>query len=436
MTLRARLALAVVFTVTISVGLTSLVVLVSTGRALRSEVDESLRTRLEVVSGPLRAGRLLEAGIRLPRLGAAGGHTQLIQRSGAVRVVSGDDEPIPPSEAAHDLVANGGPDLIETVEVDGLDVRVLTSAVRPGTAVQVARPLDELENSLARLRRLVLGIMIAAAAAAGLVALVVVRTALAPLHAVSDTVERISRTGDLAMRVQVAGTDELGRLAHGFNVMLAALEEALAAQRTLIADVSHELRTPLTSLRTNIEVLRSAKGLSEDDQDRLTRDIDTQIAELSDLIRDVIDLGRERPKGASLDVVALDEVVALAVDQARTHWPEVVFETQLETSEVQGDRDLISRAVANLVDNAAKHGGSEVVVVVREGEVLVRDDGPGVAPEDLPHVFDRFWRAPSSRAKPGSGLGLAIVARTAHVHGGSVSVDSTPSHTTFHLKLR
>ncbi|MBI1844024.1 MAG: HAMP domain-containing protein [Actinobacteria bacterium] len=328
MSLRTRLALAAVIAVMVSVGLTSVAVLVSAGRTLRNEVDDSLRSRLEVVAAPLRGGGR-EPSLRLPRLGAAGGHTQLISRFGVVRVVAGDDEAIPPSPAAIALAARGGPDLLETVEVEGLKVRVLTSAWRAGSAVQVARPLDELESSLARLRRLLVGIMIGAATLAGLVALGVVRTALTPLHALSGTVERISRTGDLATRVEVTGTDELGRLASSFNVMLAALEEALTAQQTLIADVSHELRTPLTSLRTNIEVLRRAAGLSAEDQDRLTRDIDMQIAELSDLIRDVIDLGRDRARGPVPESVALDEVVAIVVEQARTHWPEVVFETQL-----------------------------------------------------------------------------------------------------------
>lgn len=436
MSLRARLALAAVIAVMVSVGLTSVAVLVSSGRTLRSEVDDSLRSRLEVVSAPLRGGgREPEPSIRLPRLGAAGGHTQLISRFGVVRVVAGDDEAIPPSTAAIALAARGGPDLLETVEVEGLNVRVLTSAWRVGSAVQVARPLDELESSLARLRRLLVGIMIGAGALAGLVALGLVRTALRPLHALSGTVERISRTGDLTTRVEVTGRDELGRLAISFNGMLAALEEALSAQRTLIADVSHELRTPLTSLRTNIEVLRRADGLSAEDQDRLTRDIDMQIAELSELIRDVIDLGRDRARGPVPESVELDEIVAIAVEQARTHWPEVVFRTRLESSAVQGDQEMIARAVGNLVDNAAKHGGNEVVVVVHDGEITVQDDGPGIAPADLPHVFDRFWRAPSARAKTGSGLGLAIVAQVARAHGGSVTVDSTPSRTTFRLKL-
>lgn len=435
MSLRTRLALAAVIAVMVSVGLTSVAVSVSAGRTLQNEVDDSLRSRLEVVAAPLRGGSR-EPSLRLPRLGAPGGHTQLISRVGVVRVVAGDDEAIPPSPAAIALAARGGgPDLLETVEVEGLKVRVLTSAWRAGSAVQVARPLDELESSLARLRRLLVGIMIGAATLAGLVALGVVRTALTPLHALSGTVERISRTGDLATRVEVTGSDELGRLASSFNVMLAALEEALTAQQTLIADVSHELRTPLTSLRTNIEVLRRAAGLSAEDQDRLTRDIDMQIEELSDLIRDVIDLGRDRARGPVPESVALDEVVAIVVEQARTHWPDVVFETQLESSVVQGDQEMIARAAGNLVNNAAKHGGNEVLVVVHDGEIIVQDDGPGIATADLPHVFDRFWQAPGARAKAGSGLGLAIVAQVARAHGGSVTVDSTPSRTTFRLKL-
>lgn len=414
--------------------LTSVIVLLSAERTLRAEVDDSLRDRLQVVLGPIRTDTLGSGlGIRLPRLGAAGGHTQLITRSGATRVLSGGDEPIPPSDAAVQIAASGGPSLFETVEVDGIKVRLLTAGGRPGVAVQVARPLDEIDNSIAQLRRLLVVIMLGATAFAGMVAFGSLHTVMAPLNALAKTVDGIRRTGDLTARVEVHGSDEVGVLASRFNEMLTTLEGSVGAQRNLIADVSHELRTPLTSLRTNVEVLRRADGLSTQDRDRLGRDIDMQIDELSKLIRDVIDLGRDQGPGIVKAAVALDEIAQVQAELAQSHWPGVSFQLELRPTSVQGDDEMIARAVQNLLDNAAKHGATAVTLEVRDGEVIVSDNGPGIDAEHLPHVFDRFWRAPGARSKPGSGLGLAIVAQVARDHGGLVRVESTPTATTFHL---
>lgn len=436
MTFRLRLVLAAVSVVLIAVTLISVSVFVSVERTLRDEVDDSLDERLQVVLRPLRTdAQALDRGVRLPRLGAAGGHIQLITRSGAVRVISGDDEAITPTPEALQLATTGGENLFETLEVEGLKVRVLTASGRAGIAVQVVRPLDELDSSIAQLRRLLLVIMAGSTILTGAVAYGAVRAVTTPIQALATTVERIRRTGDIRDRVEVRGSDELGRLASSFNEMLNSLEQSVSAQRLLIADVSHELRTPLTSLRTNIEVLRRADGLIPEDLDRLERDIDLQIDELSGLIRDVIDLGRDQVHGLSITPFALDEVVALVTEQARTHWPEVHFETLLASVPMQGDEEMVARAISNLVNNAAKHGATEVMVEVRAKEVVVSDNGPGIAPEDIPHVFDRFWRAPSARAQPGSGLGLAIVAHVARLHGGSVLVKSKPTKTTFWLRL-
>jgi two-component system sensor histidine kinase MprB len=243
----------------------------------------------------------------------------------------------------------------------------------------------------------------------------------------TKTAEAVTKTRDLSQRIEpsATGDDELGRLAGSFNTMLGALEESSRAQRQLVADASHELRTPLTSLRTNIEVLARGNRLAPDDRERLLDDVIEQIDEMTALIGELIELAREaRPDAIEEPArdVRLDELAAEAVERARRNRPEVEFMTDFDESLVHGTPSRIERAVANLLDNAAKWSppGGPVEVAVRAGEVSVRDHGPGIADEDLPYVFDRFYRSRGARGMPGSGLGLAIVKQVAESHGGTV----------------
>jgi two-component system sensor histidine kinase MprB len=232
----------------------------------------------------------------------------------------------------------------------------------------------------------------------------------------------VTETGDLSERIDIGGRDELSRLAGSFNAMLGALQESSRVQRQLVADASHELRTPLTSLRTNIEVLASERTLPAGERERLLTDVVEQLTEMTTLIAGLIDLARGEQQAAEPEEVRLDLVASEAVERARRDRPAVTFSTDLHESTVQGVPSTIERAVANLLDNAAKWSppGADVEVAVRDGEVTVRDHGPGIDAEDLPHVFDRFYRSPSARGRPGSGLGLAIVRQVAVAHGGEV----------------
>src|SRR2546428_2306609 len=207
--------------------------------------------------------------------------------------------------------------------------------------------------------------------------------------------------------------------------MLAALEESPRAQRQLVQDASHELRTPLTSLRTNIEVLASERTLPAGERERLLTDVVDQLGEMTTLVAELIELARGEQHTAEPEEVRLDLVAADAVERARRNRPAMAFTTNLEESVVHGIPATIERAVGNLLDNAAKWSpsGGPVEVEVRDGAVMVRDHGPGIAAEDLPHVFDRFYRARGARGLPGSGLGLAIVKQGAEAHGGEGVAD-------------
>jgi two-component system sensor histidine kinase MprB len=235
----------------------------------------------------------------------------------------------------------------------------------------------------------------------------------------------VTKTGDLSERIDASGTDELSRLAASFNTMLAALEEATRAQQQLVGDASHELRTPLTSLRTNVEVLAGGRELPADERERLLRDVIEQLDEMTTLVAELSELSRGELEPGEAEDVRLDLLAADAVERTRRNRPGIEFKTDFEESLVHGVPASIERAVANLLDNAAKWSppDGEVEVTVKEGEVVVRDHGPGIDEADLPYVFDRFYRASSARGMPGSGLGLAIVRQVAESHGGEVRAE-------------
>jgi two-component system sensor histidine kinase MprB len=266
---------------------------------------------------------------------------------------------------------------------------------------------------------------IAAGAAAGAL---VSRAALVPVRRLTRTAERIAETGDPSERVADAGgKDELARLGSAFNTMLEALENSIETQRRFVADASHELRTPLTSLQTNIEVLKQQERLAPGQRAKLFADLEREAHEMRDLITALLELARADAPQAHIEV-HLDEVVAHAVERARNRFANVTFQSTVEPTTIAGSPERLERAVWNLLENAGKWTapGSTVEVSLEDGELRVRDHGPGIAAEDRDHIFDRFYRATSARALPGSGLGLAIVRDVAEAHGGSVSAEEAP----------
>ncbi|HEY7018712.1 MAG TPA: HAMP domain-containing sensor histidine kinase, partial [Gaiellaceae bacterium] len=292
-------------------------------------------------------------------------------------------------------------------------------------AVVVVRSLREMNRALERLRLILILVSLGGIAVAAAAGALVSGATLAPVRRLTAAAERIAETGEPSERVPEGGHDELAALGASFNTMLGALEESLATQRRFVADASHELRTPLTSLRTNIEVLARGNKMPEEDRERLLSDVVEQIGEMTALIDELIQLARESRPDAVVEPagdVRLDLLAADAVERARRNRPGIEFETDLEESLVHGAPSTIERAVANLLDNAAKWSppGGPVEVEVRGGEVAVRDHGPGIEDEDLPYVFDRFYRSKAARGLPGSGLGLAIVKQVAESHGGTV----------------
>jgi two-component system, OmpR family, sensor histidine kinase MprB len=311
--------------------------------------------------------------------------------------------------------------------VNGQHLRVASTRAAGGKSVQFAQAVDDVDSTIADLGKTLLLVGGASVLVAALVALFVARAGLRPVARLTRAAERVATTKDLAASIDVQRRDELGRLASSLNAMLSALDTSREQQRELIRDASHELRTPLTSLRTNVELLTGRPDISEPERQRLLADVSQQVAELTMLMDDLAELARDAdtPTEETTEI-DLDRLVSDAVGRARLRAPEVTIDLELEPTLVEGRPQQLERAIVNVLDNACKWSpiGERVEVRLRNGTITVRDHGPGIDPEDLPRVFDRFYRAPAARAMPGSGLGLAIAQRVIEGHGGSVVLES------------
>jgi two-component system, OmpR family, sensor histidine kinase MprB len=339
------------------------------------------------------------------------------------------DVEIPVSDEAKQVAAGKHGEFFSNATAGGTDLRVLTVPVGPDTALQVARPLTEVNNTLSDLTLILVLVSIGGVALGGGLGLFVARTSLAPAAAVSEAARDVAQTKDLTRRIDVHGTDELGTLAASFNQMLEALEQSVGAQRRLVADASHELRTPLATLRTNIETLERRDGLSEEERKRVLEDLDAEMEELTALVGDVVELAREPAEGGGVrQDLRLDELAAEAVARARRRGRGLRFTERLDDSVVSGDPARLDRAISNLLDNAIKWSpeGGEVEVTLEGGRLEVRDHGLGFGEEGLARAFERFYRADESRGMPGSGLGLAIVQRIVSEHGGTAKAANAP----------
>jgi two-component system, OmpR family, sensor histidine kinase MprB len=424
MTFKRRLTFAAAIAVAVAVALASLVVYVIVKRELRREIDVDL-SRI-AATGQLVVGERLLFRIEESPLGGPPGYAQLVGSDGDVLWPRAAALPVSPEVQA---VAEGDSgSFYEDLEVNGMHIRVLTRAVGPGFAVQVARPLEEVDTVLGHLRWILLVITgCGIALAAGLGGLVT-RAALSPVKRLMMASEHVTQTNDLSYRIEVQGNDEISRLAVSFNAMLDALERAQHAQRQLVADASHELRTPLTSLRTNIEVLANEHRLTPRERDDMRRDILEQLDELTVLIGDVVELARGHEPALMTEEVQLHELVEASIERTERAWGNVRIDHKLTPALVRGMSQRLMRAINNLLDNAAKWSpaGGVIEVTLASGVLTVRDHGPGIAEEDLPHIFDRFYRSQAARGTPGSGLGLAIVREVAEAHGGRAEASNAP----------
>jgi two-component system sensor histidine kinase MprB len=321
--------------------------------------------------------------------------------------------------------------------VGGYEVVAVPYLQLQGTALVASEPLADDQAILKSLSLVLILISAAGIVVAAVAGTAVARSGLRPVLRLTEATERVARTGDLRP-IPVSGDDELARLTQSFNAMLGGLAESQEQQRRLVADAGHELRTPLTSLRTNLELLIEARKpgaptLSEQDTTELYTDVRGQLDELTTLIGDLVELARQDAPQVVHEPVELVEVLERALDRARRRASGVRFDVDLQPWALLGDASALERAVLNLLDNAVKFSPPDGVVgvVLRplgDGTAVIEvtDQGPGIAEDDLPHVFERFYRSEEARTLPGSGLGLSIVLQAAQRHGGMAYAGRAP----------
>jgi two-component system sensor histidine kinase MprB len=437
MSLALRVAVLTTLAVALTLGAASAIVFVTVRAQFESSLDEGMFQRAkDAVKSGYEPSQDQEktadtlAGIKI-----------LIVRGGML-VTRQQDVGFPYGQLEYDVSIGAAEQSARTLSYHGTPYRVVAVQAEPGTALVLAQPMDSVRDALERLKVILLLTSALGVALAGIAGWGVATNGLRPVRRLTEATEHVARTTDLTP-IEVTGRDELARLTTSFNAMLQALDASQERQRQLVADAGHELRTPLTSLRTNIELIGQAadnteRHLSDDQRHEIMGDVRSQLEELTTLVGDLVELARDEPMSRDPEPLDLSDVVNQAIDRVRLRAQDVRFDITLSPWMVIGEPQLLERAVTNLLDNAAKWSPADGVIHVRlvDGVLTVTDEGPGISAEDLPHIFNRFYRSSEARTLPGSGLGLSIVKRAAERHGGTVDVASPPGGgTTFTLML-
>lgn len=427
MRIRTRLTVAAAVAVACSIAMVAAIVFFAERRDLLDQVDTDLARRASAVADELLVSGEVDDVLR-PPFGEAVAYAQVISADGDVVALAPGSPDLPAGERSRAVAAGRADRFYDDVEVDDVELRLLTVPLSPGRALQLARPVDELGIHLLHLGGILLLVTLAGIGLAVLVGRLVARTSLAPVRRLTADAEHVAATRDLSSRIHAHGDDELARLATSVNTMLEALDTAVRAQRQLVADASHELHTPLTSLRTNVDVLCRSSDPSDAERRRLLADVTTDVESLVTIVGDLVDLARDAPVADEREEVALDVLIQACVCDARRHFPNRTFTCRLDPLVLVADRARLARAVSNLLDNAAQWTvpGTPIEITLGDGRLVVRDHGPGIDADDLPHVFERFYRSPAARAAPGSGLGLAIVGKVVDDHGWEVTAENDP----------
>jgi two-component system sensor histidine kinase MprB len=430
LSLRQRVVLLAMSMVAMVVVLIAVAAFIVVSAALYKDVDNQLqsRARLLIESGSLDAdpGKAIE-GIAYSDVNA-----MLIIPGRVIYTGNPVGQSLPLAQPEKDVIQG---DLLLSLRTANHQ-RVLAERINNGDTLLLSKslaPTDAVLRQLGTVLLIIGGIGVAIAAMAGGM---VARAGLRPVRRLTDAAERVARTDDLRP-IPVSGSDELARLTESFNTMLRALAESRERQARLVTDAGHELRTPLTSLRTNVELLMAsmapgAPRLPEDEMAELRADVIAQIDELSTLVGDLVDLTRDDAGGVVHEAVDMSEVIDRSLERVRRRRNDIEFDAQVIGWQIYGDAGGLSRAVLNLLDNAAKWSpsGGQVKVGLRQvdpthAELVVADMGPGIPPQERRLVFERFYRSASARALPGSGLGLAIVKHVVLKHGGVLRVEDT-----------
>lgn len=416
-------------------------------RYLSNQVDDQLRVQSARVHGTLNPQEIpdpLDYEVihsKLPPVDeftSPGIYIQFIDHNGNVVVKSSNlgEQELPTNLS---LIEQGfaGNVAVQTVSAgDSVKVRIMVSPMYLREQVlllEVAQSLNHIDTTMSRVRWALLASVLLALALAAISGGAVVRNALSPVSQLVRITRSIEASSDLSRRVGYKGPpDEIGELATTFDHMIEHLDRVFQSQRDFVADASHELRGPLTVIRGNLDLLR--RNLSAENRRESVRAIQRETVRMVKIVDDLLLLAEaQSAQPAQEQKVALREIVLEELSRAKTlAGKRTITVDRLEDLVIMGDAQRLKQLLANLVDNAIKHTSEQGTIIFslfKDGEwarLEVADNGIGIAPEHLPHLFDRFYRIDKarSRASGGTGLGLPIVKAVAEQHGGKVSAAS------------
>lgn len=421
--LQRRVSMLAAAAVALAVAVTGVAAYVTTRVALYDQLDNKLVDLANTVGEPLadHPSHLDELNnTRLRNIRVA-----VINANGKTRAIR-DDPALHPGRQELAIARLGQGHSSRTGEAsNGADYRIVAVPLSQShRALVIGQPLRQTDLVLHSLLLVLVIFGASGVVWAGLAGSAVARSGLRPVRRLTAAAEHVADTDDLTP-IAVTGRDELSRLAESFNQMLRSLASARQRQRQLISDAGHELRTPLTSLRTNLELLSADQqnnNLPPEARTEIFADVSAQLSELTSLVGDLVQLARDEQVTPAPEPIDLRDVVNSALDRVRRRGQGLRFDVELNPFFLVGEADTLERAITNLLDNAVKWSpaGGTVRVQLEGDRFRVADEGSGIAEEDLPHVFDRFYRSDTSRNTPGTGLGLSIVAQTVNRHGGTV----------------
>lgn len=421
-----------------------------------NDIQVSLTTVLAVQSDPMTV--LKQGGVLLPTADVFAGSdlntfVQIADLDGSVLTKSanlGTQKFVIGTEQLSQV--KSGQSLFSIFHINQVRLRAYVAPLKNADGrivgvIELAQSLREVDTTLARLGALIAGSIVAALGIAAIGGAFLARSALAPIDRITQTAREITRAHDLGKRIEAPNTsDEVGRLASTFNEMLARIEELFRVQQRFVADVSHELRSPLTAVRGNMDLLRRGAAADPEAREEGLAAIDSEVARMSRMVSDLLMLAQaDAGVPIAKDKVEMDTLLLDVYRQARMSADGVKVSLGAEDqATILGDRDRLKQALLNLVGNAINYtpSGGEVKLSLQKDKewvrIAVNDTGIGIAPEHIPHLFDRFYRADKARARAagGAGLGLAIAKSVVDAHNGKITVDSKVGRgTTFTIWL-
>ncbi|MFM9137747.1 MAG: ATP-binding protein [Actinomycetota bacterium] len=449
MSLRTRLSLEMASLVLVLVAATSFAIYRVADRSLRTQVDDFLRDRVATVSarlndmagGPLRGRRVrnpLGDALLDARFDVS---SQVIGPNGEVVLVIGEEVPVTDRDRE---IAQGEQPTFRDTELRGAAHRVYVVPIEGGGALLIARDVSEIGSAMSDIRNWLVAVGAVLVAFAALASWWMARVVTAPLRDLSLAANDIAGGASIDTPVAERGASEVRSLAQSLNLMLRRIKSSFDRERQFVQDASHELRTPLTSLRVNTELLERPE-IGEEERRRILGDIRSEVDALTAISSELATLAADQRVAEDPIDISLGDAVSVVVERVRRRSGRNIAITGADESGTASATSVLSlrlsqfeRALGNLLDNAVKFSPTDtaIEVVVAGGAVSVVDHGLGIADEEKPHIFTRFYRSAATRAMPGSGLGLSIVEQFARDHDATVDVsDTTGGGATFTLRF-